>query len=589
MSLVRSLNVNGTRYEIQDKKSVQQLTAAERTILLSTGKYRGLDIASDTIFATEPGKFERFTRTVIQSTINWETKEIQNNTWSDITYGDGKWVAVAENSTYKVGYSTDNGNTWTLIPRGEDEGGYRAIAWCGDRFVVTDSNVAKLAYWTKDFVTYHAMTGDANNCDKILYNNGRVLFFRRGYAYTSYTDDFETLQQSGNISTRFYTPVSATINADGTIFAIASSDYLYKSTDNGKTWIEAANSFTCGAIAYGNNIYVAIHEDMNTNSYCTSIDGSTWTNRTFPTSGQRKKIIFANGKFYAVSNMAISVSTDGLNWTEYTEGITSTLDTLAGNNKQTVIMHNPNKVLIGKEVTEYTFALAPISYNKTEIDSALTAINLEIEAKQDELVSGTNIKTINEESLLGSGNIDIKTFASFPDDFVIDETFEAFVSSVINSPSATKGSAYLGGISGNWMPWGDGNAECKVEFMADGLALLTVSSSDIAPYHWEYNTYSDDYKWKNSIIQLSNLNNAYGYEGLIVQYTGETDDNYINGYFYRVADDTWQQVNIQPKLDLTTIPGYDATKTQILKHVNNSFVWVNDTTAYDEHSETLDM
>ena len=39
-------------------------------------------------------------------------------------------------------------------------------------------------------------------------------------------------------------------------------------------------------------------------------------------------------------------------------------------------------------------------YNKTEVDSAL-------EGKQDSLVSGTNIKTINGNSILGEGNIEI--------------------------------------------------------------------------------------------------------------------------------------------------------------------------------------
>ena len=39
-------------------------------------------------------------------------------------------------------------------------------------------------------------------------------------------------------------------------------------------------------------------------------------------------------------------------------------------------------------------------YNKTEIDSALNG-------KQDSLVSGTNIKTINGNSILGEGNIEI--------------------------------------------------------------------------------------------------------------------------------------------------------------------------------------
>ena len=44
-------------------------------------------------------------------------------------------------------------------------------------------------------------------------------------------------------------------------------------------------------------------------------------------------------------------------------------------------------------------------YTKTEVDNAITAAT---STKQDTLVSGTNIKTINNESILGSGNIDIQ-------------------------------------------------------------------------------------------------------------------------------------------------------------------------------------
>lgn len=44
-------------------------------------------------------------------------------------------------------------------------------------------------------------------------------------------------------------------------------------------------------------------------------------------------------------------------------------------------------------------------YTKTETDNAITAAT---STKQDTLVSGTNVKTINNESILGSGNIDIQ-------------------------------------------------------------------------------------------------------------------------------------------------------------------------------------
>lgn len=48
-------------------------------------------------------------------------------------------------------------------------------------------------------------------------------------------------------------------------------------------------------------------------------------------------------------------------------------------------------------------------YNKTEIDTKLEskANATDLESKQDNLVSGTNVKTINNESILGSGNIDL--------------------------------------------------------------------------------------------------------------------------------------------------------------------------------------
>ena len=45
------------------------------------------------------------------------------------------------------------------------------------------------------------------------------------------------------------------------------------------------------------------------------------------------------------------------------------------------------------------------TYTKQEVDNAITAAT---STKQDTLVSGTNIKTINNTSILGSGNIDIQ-------------------------------------------------------------------------------------------------------------------------------------------------------------------------------------
>jgi len=70
----------------------------------------------------------------------------------------------------------------------------------------------------------------------------------------------------------------------------------------------------------------------------------------------------------------------------------------------------PSATPLIDQVVANTTALASkadtaTTYTKTETDNAITAAT---STKQDTLVSGTNIKTINNESILGSGNIDIQ-------------------------------------------------------------------------------------------------------------------------------------------------------------------------------------
>ena len=58
----------------------------------------------------------------------------------------------------------------------------------------------------------------------------------------------------------------------------------------------------------------------------------------------------------------------------------------------------------------------------SRITEVITAIGVAIKGKQDNLVSGTNIKTINSQSLLGSGNIVISGGGSGTQNVFIQET-----------------------------------------------------------------------------------------------------------------------------------------------------------------------
>lgn len=65
---------------------------------------------------------------------------------------------------------------------------------------------------------------------------------------------------------------------------------------------------------------------------------------------------------------------------------------------------DPNTFYI---ITDSTAGDLSNYYTKSETSGA-TEISTALNAKQDTLVSGTNIKTINNESILGSGNIEIQ-------------------------------------------------------------------------------------------------------------------------------------------------------------------------------------
>lgn len=64
---------------------------------------------------------------------------------------------------------------------------------------------------------------------------------------------------------------------------------------------------------------------------------------------------------------------------------------------------------VKQDVTTAEGEISDIKSKVTTINQDITNINDKLDGKQDNLVSGTNIKTVNGQSLLGSGNIQIET------------------------------------------------------------------------------------------------------------------------------------------------------------------------------------
>ena len=182
-------------------------------------------------------------------------------------------------------------------------------------------------------------------------------------------------------------------------------------------------------------------------------------------------------------------------------------------------------------------------YTKTEIDTKLSN-------KQDTLVSGTNIKTINGQSIIGSGNItlsgdggaliidnelsdssenvvqnkvikaaldtksefsgsyndltdkpEIKSRKAFKTSWPTSTTLTAFCQAVINDSDAKVGEAYLGSLSCSGLPSGVWIGDTVVEIIGtdyNKVVKLTVTSTEVAPYHWEASYWQGGlYGWRS--------------------------------------------------------------------------------------------
>jgi len=139
---------------------------------------------------------------------------------------------------------------------------------------------------------------------------------------------------------------------------------------------------------------------------------------------------------------------------------------------------------------------------------------------QETLVSGTNIKTIDGNSILGSGDLELSTYLTYPNTWTTTGTTKAFCDDIAADSSAVAGKAYLGEVTLSDLPASMANAEIVVEIMSGTTAnnkviVLTCTSGNTAPYRWQY-TY-----WNNGT-------NVSGWKGFQEELTSGTNIKTIN-------------------------------------------------------------
>lgn len=222
----------------------------------------------------------------------------------------------------------------------------------------------------------------------------------------------------------------------------------------------------------------------------------------------------------------------------------------------------------GSGTTNYNDLSNKPSINNVSLSGNKTSSDLGI---QEELVSGINIKTINNQSILGSGDITISGGGNLPLFYSVTDRFDFDVSNDVEPgiyiSKNQRFMLYIKALEGT--TW---NSNGYFGFF---IVLKKYSEAQVnEPFIVMLTEYGYIKQWIKT-------NNNYGISTISVSGTIDwvsqqqvltltNNNSYTPSSDYNPA--TKKYVDGKP----TTYAGYDATKTQVLKNINGTLTWVDE-------------
>ena len=267
-----------------------------QSVTYGNGKFVAVAFYSNTAAYSEDGI--TWTASILPSTAGWQS----------ITYGNGKFVTVAFGST-KSAYSED-GITWTAstLPSSSN---WQSVTYGNGKFVAITSNSTTAAY-SEDGITWTSTTmPSSSNWSSVTFGNGK--FVAAGGSVTAYSTDGITWTE---IAVPSLENCYSVTYGNGKFVAISYKSTKTAYSEDGITWTASILPSTAGwwYVTYGNGKFVTIAERSSTSAY--SEDGITWTATSIPMSKQWRSVTYGNNKFVAVAYALTTApfSYDGINW-----------------------------------------------------------------------------------------------------------------------------------------------------------------------------------------------------------------------------------------------------------------------------------
>ena len=244
----------------------------------------------------------------------WKQNTLPANTdWKSVTYGDGKYVAVAFNSD-KGAYSTD-GINWTEMSM--PAVGSWIVTYGNGKYVAVASGDTNGAYST-DGITWTQMTLPASRSwNGLTYGNGKFVAVAASIDKGAYSTDGVTWTEMSMPASRDWASVTY---GDGKFVAVVVDSLYGAYSTDGITWTEMTMSASkiWRRVTYGNGKFVAVAYISDKGAYST--DGINWTEMSMPTSRSWIGVTYGDDKFVAVAYNSDkgAYSIDGITWTETT-------------------------------------------------------------------------------------------------------------------------------------------------------------------------------------------------------------------------------------------------------------------------------
>ena len=230
--------------------------------------------------------------------------------WLSVTYGNGKFVAIANNSNQSA-YSED-GINWTSSTMPSSRL-WESVIYGNEKFVAVAYDSNQAAY-SEDGISWTSSTmPSSSDWQSVTCGNGKFVAIAINSNQAAYSED-------GINWTQLTIPGSAVwksvIYGNGKFVVVAYNSNQSAYSEDGINWTQTTmpSSSDWQSVTYGNGKFVVVAQNSNKSAY--SEDGINWTQSTMPSSSVWKSVTYGNGKFVAVaynSNQS-AYSKDGINW-----------------------------------------------------------------------------------------------------------------------------------------------------------------------------------------------------------------------------------------------------------------------------------